>query len=165
MHYPFKQGSVYVINSQYAAPIVIVRKPDGSIRILVDYRALNECTLKDSFSLPCFDDPIDKFRNAKYMIHLDFRSAYNHVRMSDEGPQDDSIVATTFQGLAPAGASCLLEIVVIGFGLCNSPATFSRLLNHVLEPYINNFVIFYLDDICIYSKNLKQQIAHLRLVL
>jgi hypothetical protein len=54
--------------------------------------------------------------------------------MSDDGPQDDSIVATAFQGLTPNGASCLLEMVDIGFGLFNAPATFFRLMNHVLEP-------------------------------
>ena len=60
------------------------------------------------------------------MTHLDLRSAYNQVRMSDDGPQDDSIAATAFQGIIPNGASCLLEMLVImGFGLCNAPATFS----------------------------------------
>ncbi len=85
--------------------------------------------------------------------------------MSDDGPQDNSIAATAFQGLTPNGASCLLEMLVMGFGLCNAPATFSRLMNHVLEPFINNFVIVYLDDICIYSETLEQHIEHLRLVL
>ena len=75
------------------------------------------------------------------MTQFDLRSAYNQVRISDDGPQDDSIVATTFQGITPNGASCLLEMLVIGFGLCNAPATFSRLMNNVLESYINDFVI------------------------
>ncbi len=114
-------------NSPYVAPIVMVRKLDGSIRVCVDYRPLNECTVKDSFPLPRIDDLLDKLRSAKCMTHLDLRSTYNQVRMSDDGPQDDSIVATTFQGLTPNGASCLLEILVMGFGLCNAPATFPDL--------------------------------------
>ncbi len=86
--------------------------------------------------------------------------------MSDDGPQDDSVVATAFQGLTPNGASCLLEILVMGFVLGNASATFSRLImNHVLQPYINNFVINYLDDICMYSDSHEQHIDHLRLVL
>jgi len=80
------------------------------------------------------------------------RSAYNQVRKSDDGPTDDSIVATTFQGLTPNGAPCLLEMLVIGFGLCNAPATFTRLMSHVSDPFIHLFVIVYLDDMCIYSK-------------
>ena len=128
-------------NSPYAAPVVMVRKPDGSIRVCVDYRALNECTVKDSFPLPRIDDLLDKLRSAKCMTHLDLRSAYNQVRMSDDGPQDDSIVATTFQGLTPNVGSCLLEMLIMGFGHCNAPANFSRLMNHVLEPFINKFVL------------------------
>jgi hypothetical protein len=154
-----------VSNSPYAAPIVMVRKLDGSIRVCVDYIALNEGIVKDSFPLPRIDDLLDKQRSAKCMTHLDLRSAYNQVRISDDGPQDDSIVASAFQGLTPNVASCLMKMLVMGFGLCNAPATFSRLINHVLEPYINKFVIVYLYDICIYSETTKQHIEHLRLVL
>ncbi len=83
-------------NSLYATPIVMVRKPDGSIRVCVDYRALNECTVKDTFQLPQIDDLLDKLHNAKCMTRLDLRSAYSQVRMSDDGPQDVFIAATAF---------------------------------------------------------------------
>jgi len=98
------------------------------------------------------------------MTHLDLRSSYNQVRMSDDDPQDDSIALTIFQGLTPNGESCLLEMSVMGFGLCNAPTTFSRLTNQVLEPYISKFFIVYLDDICIYSETREHHIEHLRLV-
>jgi hypothetical protein len=84
---------------------------------------------------------LDKLRNAKGMAHLDLRSAYNQVQMSDDGSQNDSIVAAAFQGLTPNKASCLLEMLVTGFGLCNALATFSRLMDRMLEPYINKIVI------------------------
>ena len=90
--------------------------------------------MKDSFPLPRIDDILDKLRNAKWMAYLDFRSAYNQVRMSDDGLQDDPTAAIAFKGLTPNGASCLLEILVMRFGLCSAPATFSRLMNRVLEP-------------------------------
>ena len=112
-------------NSPYAAHIVMVRKLDNSIRVCVHYTTLNECTVKYSFPLPRIDDLLDRLRNAKCMTHLDLRSAYNQVRMADDDPQDDSIAATTFQGLTPNGASCLQEMLDMGFGLCNAPATFS----------------------------------------
>jgi hypothetical protein len=111
--------------------------------------------MKDSFPLPRIDGLLDKLRNAKCMAHFVLRSTYNQVRLSDDGPQDDSIAATTFQGITPNGASCLLEMLVMGFGLCNAPATFSRLMNHVLEPCIKKIVIVYLAHICIYFETLE----------
>ena len=161
---PFKQGLVRVSNSPYAVPIVMGRKPEGSIWVCVDYKALNECIVKDYFPPPRINDLLDKLRSAKCMTHLDLRSTYNQVQISDDGLQDDSIVATIFQGLTPNGASCLLEMSVIRFGLCNAPVTFSRLMNHVVEPYIDKFLIVYLDDICIYSDSHEQHIEHLRLI-
>jgi len=111
----------------------MVRTLDGSIRVCVDYGAFDECNVKESFPLQRIDELLDKLRNAKCMTHLDLRSAYSQVRISDDGPQDDSIVATAFQGLAPNNESCLLEMLVMGFSLCNALATFSRLMNHGLE--------------------------------
>jgi len=85
--------------------------------------------------------------------------------MSDDVTSDESIAATAFQGLSPNGAPCLLEMLVMGFGLCNAPATFTRLMTHVLDPYIHLFVFVYLDDICIYSNSPEEHLAHLRKVL
>jgi hypothetical protein len=86
----------------------MVRKSDGSIRVCIDYRVINERTVKDSFPLPRIDDLIDKLREVNCITHLDLRSAYNQVRMSDDGPTDDSIAAIIFQGITPNGAPCLL---------------------------------------------------------
>jgi len=141
----------------------MVRKADGSVRVCIDYRAINERTVRLSFPLLRIDDLIDKIREARCITHLDLRSAYNQVRMSDDGPTNDSISATAFQGLIPNSAPCLLEMVGrVGFGLCNAPATFTRLITHVLDPYIHIFVIVYLDDICIYSNRPEEHLAQLR---
>ncbi len=86
---------------------------DGSIRVCVDYRALNECTVKYSFPLPRIDDLLHELRNAKCTIHLDLRFACNQVRMLNDAPLDNSIVAIIFQGLTPNGVSCLLEMPVM----------------------------------------------------
>jgi hypothetical protein len=85
--------------------------------------------------------------------------------MSDDGPTDDSIVAAEFQGLTPNGVSYLLEMLVIGFGLCNAQNTFARLMTHVLDSFIHLFVIVYLDHMCIYYKSSKEHLDHLRKVL
>ena len=86
--------------------------------------------------------------------------------MSNDGPTDDSIYATTFQGLTPSGAPCLLKMMVLRFGLCNAPTTFTRLMKHVLDPFIHLlFVIVYLDTICIYSKLVEEYLDHLRSIL
>ena len=81
--------------------------------------------------------------------------------MSNVGPTDDSIDATIFQGLNPSGAPCLLEMMVMRFGLCNARATFTRLMTHVLDPFIHLFVIVYLKDICTYSKLAEEHLDHL----
>jgi len=77
--------------------------------------------------------------------------AYNQVNMFDDDPTtDDSIAATTFHALTPNGDSCLLEMSAMGFGLCNAPATFRRLMTHVLVSFISSFFIVYLDDTYMY---------------
>ncbi len=98
----------------------MVRKLNYSIIVCIDHRAINERTVKDSVPLPRIDDSIDQLRDATCITHLDLRSAYNKVKMSDDGPSDDSIAA--FKGLVPNGSPCLLEMIVMGFGLCNALA-------------------------------------------
>ena len=95
----------------------MVRKSDGWIRVCIDYRAINERTVKDPFPLPRIDDLIDQLRDATCITHLDLGSAFDQVRMSDDGPSGDSITTTTFQGLTPNGSPCLLEMLVMRFGL------------------------------------------------
>jgi len=83
----FKEGKVRISKSPYAALIVMVRKSDGSIRICIDYPAINEHTVKDvPFPLPHIDDSIDRLKDATRITHLDLRSAYNQVMMSNDGP-------------------------------------------------------------------------------
>jgi hypothetical protein len=161
----FMQGKMQVSNSPYAAPIVMVRKPNGLVRVCIEYRGVNEHILRDSFPLTRIDVVIDKLREARSVTHLDLQSAYNQVRMSNDGPTNDSIESTTFQGLTPNGAPCLLEMLVMGFGLCNSPASFTRLMTKVLDPFIHIFVIVYLDDTCIYSNSPEDHSDRLRKVL
>ena len=80
----FAQGRVRVSNSPYAAPIILVRKADGSMRLCVDYHGVNEFTLKDACPLPRIDELLEQLRNAKCITHLDLQQGYNQIRMSDE---------------------------------------------------------------------------------
>ena len=161
----FEQGRIRISSSPYAAPIILVRKPDGSMRMCIDYRGINEFTVRDAYPLPRIDELLEQLRTAKVISHLDLQQGYNQVRMSDTGPEDESIASTAFQGVTPSGAPCLLEFLVMPFGLCNAPATFSRLMNRVLEPWLNKFVLVYLDDIAIYSESPEEHLIHLRMVL
>lgn len=161
----FANGRVRVSSSPYAAPVLLVRKPDGSMRMCIDYRGLNEFTVKDAYPLPRIDELLERLRTAKCITHLDLQQGYNQVRMSDEGPDDESIAATAFQGVTPSGAPCLLEFLVMSFGLCNAPATFSRMMNRILEPYLNRFCLVYLDDIAVFSESEEEHLEHLRIIL
>ncbi len=82
----------------------MVRKSCGSVRVCSNYRAINERTVKDSFPLPRIDDLTDQLRDATCITHLDLRSAYNQVKMSDDGPSDDSNVASIFEGFTSNGS-------------------------------------------------------------
>ena len=93
----------------------MVSKSDGSVRVCIDYRAINERTVRDSFPLPMIDGLIDKLREARYITHLDLRSAYNQVRMPDDGPTDDSISVTAFQVLTQSTSqrtACLCITII-----------------------------------------------------
>jgi hypothetical protein len=160
----FKEGKVRVSSSPYAALIVMFENDMVRFEfVLIIARSTN--TVKDYFPLPRIDGLIDKLREANCITHLNLRSAYNQVRMFDDGSTDDLIATTTFQGLTPNGAPCLLEMLVMGFRLCNAPTIFTRLMTHVLGPFIHKFVIVYLNDICIYSKSAEEHLDYLRKVL
>ena len=161
----FEQGRVRISDSPYAAPIILVRKPDGSMRMCIDYRGINEFTVRDAYPLPRIDELLEQLRNAKVISHLDLQQGYNQLRLSDTGPDDVTIASSAFQGVTPSGAPCLLEFLVMPFGMTNAPATFSRLMNKVLEPWLNKFVLVYLDDVAIYSDSPKEHLTHLRIVL
>ena len=155
----FKQGRVEISTAPYAAPIVLVRKPDNSLRLCVDYRGINAVTKRDVSPIERIDDLLDRLRDAKVMTHLDLQSGYNQVRM-----HPDSVEATSFQGVTPSGQPCLLQSLVLPFGLCNAPATFTRLMHTVLAG-LEDYTLVYLDDICIFSNSEEEHLQHLQAVL
>ena len=132
-----------------------IKKSDGSFRLVCDWRELNKITVKNEACLPNIDDIFDTIQGSKYFTKLDLRSGYNQVRVRDEDVAKTAINT-------PLGH---YEFKVMGFGLCNAPATFQSLMNDVLRPYLRKFVVVFLDDILIFSRNWKEHVKHVRLVL
>jgi hypothetical protein len=141
--------------SEFGSPIIFVRKADGSLRLCIDCRGLNEVTRKDAYPLPRVNDTFDDLKDAIFYTHLDPAYGFGQVRV-----RDHDIHKTAFQ--TPDG---LVEWVAMPFGLCSAQATFQRMMNDILRDYLHKFVHVYLDDGCIHTRTLEEHLQHLRLVL
>ena len=141
--------------SPYAAPVVIVRKKDGSIRLCCDYRTLNSKMIRDSFPLARMEECIDALSGAKFFSTLDLASGYHQVAMD---PEDQEKTAFT----TPFG---LYEWKRMPFGLANSPAHFSRLMQYVLHDHLFQILLVYLDDILVYAGDFDEHLRRLQSVM
>jgi hypothetical protein len=116
-----------------------VREAEGSLRLCNDHRGLNEVTRKDAYRRPRVDDTLDDLKDANFYAHLDLTCVFSQVRVCE-----DDVHKTTFR--TPNG---MMEWVVMPFGLCNAPLTFSWMMNGILRELLHKFVTFYLDDVCV----------------
>jgi hypothetical protein len=148
-------GYIRPSSSPWGAPVLFVQKKDGSQRMCVDYRSLNDVTIKNKYSLPRIDDLFDQMRGARVFSKIDLRLGYHQMKIR---PSD--IPKTTF-----STRYGLYEFTVMSFGLTNAPAYFMNLMNKVFMEYLNKFVVVFIDDILIYSKNDSEHEEHLRMVL
>ncbi|GKD44959.1 putative reverse transcriptase domain-containing protein, partial [Tanacetum coccineum] len=137
------------------APVLFVKKKDGSFRMCIDYRELNKLTVKNRYPLPGIDDLFDQLQCSSVYSKIDLRSSYHQQRVKDE-----DIPKTTFRTRYEH-----YEFQVMPFGLTNAPAIFMDLMNRVCKPYLDRFVIVFIDDILIYSRNKEEHANHLRIIL
>ncbi|RVW19037.1 Retrovirus-related Pol polyprotein from transposon 17.6 [Vitis vinifera] len=147
-------GLIQPSRAPYGAPVLFQKKQDGSLRMCVDYRALNKVTIKNKYPIPLAVELFDRLSKASYFTKLDLRSGYWQVRIA-VGDEGNTTCVTRYGSY---------EFLVMSFGLTNAPATFCNLMNDVLFDYLDVFVVVYLDDIVVYSKTLTEHERHLRLV-
>ena len=148
-------GYVRPSKSPWAAPVLIVPKKDGALRLCVDYRALNRVTKKHKYPIPRVEELLDRLGNSVVFSSLDLASGYHQIRI-----QDESIEKTAFTTRYGQ-----FEYVVMPFGLTNAPATFQNIMNKIFHDMLDNFVIIYLDDILVFSKSAKEHKEHLEQVM
>ncbi|XP_019059506.1 PREDICTED: uncharacterized protein LOC109117174 [Tarenaya hassleriana] len=148
-------GYIQPSKAPYGAPVLFQKKKDGSLRMCIDYRALNKVTVKNKYPIPLIADLFDQLREARVFSKLDLRSGYYQVRV-DEGDEAKTACVTRYGSF---------EFKVMPFGLTNAPTTFCTMMNELFHPYLDRFVVIYLDDIVVYSKTLSEHVGHLKLVL
>ncbi|GJS92621.1 putative reverse transcriptase domain-containing protein [Tanacetum coccineum] len=149
------RGFIRPSTSPWGTPVLFIKKKDGSFRMCIDYQELNKLTLKNRYPLPRINDLFDQLQDSSVYSKIDLRPGYHQLRVRDE-----DIPKTTFRTRYGH-----YEFQVMPFGLTNAPAVFMDLMNHVCKPYLDKFVIVFIDDILIYSRNKEEHANHLRIIL
>ncbi|KAL5540692.1 hypothetical protein UlMin_043344 [Ulmus minor] len=149
------KGFVRSSYSPWGAPVLFVKKKDGSMRMCIDYRELNKVTVKNKYPLPRIDDLFDQLKGAVVFSKVDLRSGYHQLKI-----KEDDVPKSAFRTRYGH-----YEFLVMPFGLTNAPAAFMDLMNRIFREYLDKFVIVFIDDILIYSKSQKEHEQHLRVVL
>ncbi|KAF7116923.1 hypothetical protein CNMCM5793_005553 [Aspergillus hiratsukae] len=150
-----KRGWIRPSTSPAGAPVLFTRKADGSLRLCVDYRGLNDITVKNRYPLPRIDELMDRLVGARYFTKLDLRDAYHRIRIK-RGDEWKTAFRTRYGHF---------EYLVMPFGLTNAPATFQAYINEAMKGILDDFCIVYLDDILIYSQTEEEHVRHVSEVL
>jgi hypothetical protein len=149
------KGYIRPSSSPWGCPALFVKKKDQSLRLCVDYRPLNAVTIKNKYLLPCIDILFAQLAGARVFSKVDLHSGYHQIKIRPE-----AVPKTAF-----STRYGLYEYLVMSFGQTNAPAHFMYLMNSVFMPELDKFVVFFIDDILIYSKSEEEQAQHLRVIL
>jgi transposase InsO family protein len=149
------KGFIEPSQAPFAAPVLFVKKANGSLRFCIDFRKLNQITRKDRYPIPLIEETLARIGRAKIFTKLDIRQAFHRIRID---PQSEEL--TTFRTRYGS-----YKCKVLPFGLTNGPATFQRYMNDVLFDYLDDFCTAYLDDILIYSEDPLDHALHIQKVL
>ncbi|GJX71583.1 putative reverse transcriptase domain-containing protein [Tanacetum coccineum] len=149
------KGFIRPSSSPWRATVLFVKKKDRSFRMCIDYRELNKLTVKNRYPLPRIEDLFDQLHGSSVYSKIDLRSGYHQLRV-----QEEDIPKTAFKTRYGH-----YEFQVMPFGLTNAPAVFMDLMNWVCKLYLDKFIIVFIDDILIYSKNKQEHEEHLKLIL
>ncbi|GJR26515.1 putative reverse transcriptase domain-containing protein [Tanacetum coccineum] len=149
------KGFIRPSSSPWRAPILFVKKKYGSFWMCIDYRELNKLTVKNRYPLPRIEDLFDQLQGSRVYSKIDLRFGYHQLRVREEDIPK-TVLRTRYGHY---------EFQVMPFGLTNAPTVFMDLMNRVCKPYLDKFVIIFIDDILIYYKNKKEHEGHLKLIL
>nr|GFB07364.1 putative reverse transcriptase domain-containing protein [Tanacetum cinerariifolium] len=149
------KGFIRPSSSPWGAPVLFVKKKDGLFRMCIDYRELNKLTIKNRYPLPRIDDMFEQLQGSSVYSKIDLRSDYHQLRVREK-----DIPITAFRTRYGH-----YEFQVMSFGLTNAPAVFMDLMNRVCRLFLDKFVIVFINDILIYSKNKEEHEGHLRIIL
>jgi hypothetical protein len=141
--------------SPWGAPVLLLKKKDGSMRLCIDYRPLNKVTIKKKYHLPRIDDLLDQLKGAAVFSKIDLRSGYHQIRIKSSDVFKKAF-RTRYEHY---------EFLVIPFGVTNAPTIFMDYMNRIFQPYLDQFVIIFIDEILVYSKNPQEHAQHLKIVL
>ncbi|GJU30579.1 putative reverse transcriptase domain-containing protein [Tanacetum coccineum] len=150
-----EKGFICPSSSPWGAPVLFVKKKNGSFRMCIDYRELNKLTVKNRYPLPRINDLFDQLQGSSVYSKIGLRSKYHQLRIKEE-----DIPITAFRTRYGH-----FEFQVMPFGLTNAPVVFMDLMNRVCKPYLDKFVIVFIDDILVYSKDKEEHGKHLKIVL
>ena len=149
------KGFIRPSTSPWGAPVLFAKKKDKTLRLCIDYRQLNRVTIKNQYPLPKIDDLFDQLRGARVYSKIDLRTLYHQLRV-----RETDIPKTAFRRRYGH-----FEFTVMPFGLTNAPTAFMDLMHRVFHPYLDRFVVVFVDDILIYSETEEDHEDHLRVVL